>query len=216
MDIASIADIRTEYKKANLSETEAGADPILFFKKWFDEALHAQVREVNAMTLATVDAAMQVHARIVLLKSLEHNGFSFFTNYQSHKGLQLAQNPNAALVFFWPELERQVRVEGLVEKLSEAESDQYYNSRPLGSRIGAWVSPQSSIIESRAVLEEREAQFTKQFSTQEIYRPEYWGGFLLVPQLIEFWQGRASRLHDRICFERAHSNAEWIKNRLAP
>jgi pyridoxamine 5'-phosphate oxidase len=201
--------------QATLDEADLGENPIVFFEKWFAQADAAMVNEVNAMTLATVDDQSKPHARIVLLKAIDDKGFTFFTNYQSNKGKNLSVNPNAALVFFWPELERQVRIEGLIEKVSEAESDTYYLSRPRGSRLGAWASPQSSIIENRAVLEAKEKEFLEHFDGKEIHRPEHWGGYRLQPNRVEFWQGRSSRLHDRICFELDTTN-QWQKFRLAP
>jgi pyridoxamine 5'-phosphate oxidase len=213
---SSIAHIRKDYIQATLDEADLGVDPFSFFRKWFNEADLAQVNEVNAMTLATVDEQSKPHARIVLLKAIDDKGFTFFTNYTSNKGKNIAANPNAALVFFWPELERQVRIEGIIEQVTPAESDEYYLNRPRGSRLGAWASPQSSVIESRAVLEENEQQFLKHFEGKEIHRPEHWGGYRLVPNRIEFWQGRASRLHDRICFELETGQSQWNKFRLAP
>lgn len=213
--MSSIADIRKDYMQATLDEADLGENPIAFFEKWFAQADAAMVNEVNAMTLATVDAQSKPHARIVLLKAIDDKGFTFFTNYESNKGKNLSVNPNAALVFFWPELERQVRIEGIIEKVTEAESDSYYISRPRGSRLGAWASPQSSIIESRAVLEAREKEYHQHFDGKEIHRPEHWGGYRLFPNRVEFWQGRPSRLHDRICFELDASN-NWQKFRLAP
>lgn len=213
--MSSIADIRKDYMQATLDEADLGENPIVFFEKWFAQADVAMVNEVNAMTLATVDDQSKPHARIVLLKAIDDKGFTFFTNYQSNKGKNLSVNPNAALVFFWPELERQVRIEGLIEKVSEAESDTYYLSRPRGSRLGAWASPQSSIIENRAVLEAKEKEFLEHFDGKEIHRPEHWGGYRLKPNRVEFWQGRSSRLHDRICFELDTTN-QWQKFRLAP
>ncbi len=213
--MSSIADIRKDYMQATLDEADLGENPIVFFEKWFAQADAAMVNEVNAMTLATVDDQSKPHARIVLLKAIDDKGFTFFTNYQSNKGKNLSVNPNAALVFFWPELERQVRIEGLIEKVSEAESDTYYLSRPRGSRLGAWASPQSSIIENRAVLEAKEKEFLEHFDGKEIHRPEHWGGYRLKPNRVEFWQGRSSRLHDRICFELDTTN-QWQKFRLAP
>jgi pyridoxamine 5'-phosphate oxidase len=213
--LSSIADIRKDYMQATLDEADLGENPIVFFEKWFAQADAAMVNEVNAMTLATVDDQSKPHARIVLLKAIDDKGFTFFTNYQSNKGKNLSVNPNAALVFFWPELERQVRIEGLIEKVSVAESDTYYLSRPRGSRLGAWASPQSSIIENRAVLEAKEKEFLEHFDGKEIHRPEHWGGYRLQPNRVEFWQGRSSRLHDRICFELDTTN-QWQKFRLAP
>jgi pyridoxamine 5'-phosphate oxidase len=201
--------------QASLSEVEVGIEPILFFKKWFSEAESAEVHEVNAMTLATVDEFTKPHARIVLLKGVDDSGFTFFTNYQSAKGKNFEINPNAALVFFWPELERQVRIEGIVEKVSTTESDEYYLVRPRGSRLGAWASPQSEIISSRSILEENERNFEAQFEGKDIPRPEHWGGYRLKPTRIEFWQGRPSRMHDRICFE-ITKQGDWEKFRLAP
>lgn len=213
--MSSIADIRTEYKQASLDEQEVGSDPVGFFSKWFADAEMAAVNEVNAMTLATVDAQSRPHARIVLLKGVSNEGFTFFTNYQSTKGQNIAANPHAALVFFWPELERQVRIEGTIDKVSPAESDEYYHIRPRGSRLGAWASPQSSVIAERSVLEENEKELAARYEGKEIPRPEHWGGYRLHPVRIEFWQGRPSRLHDRICFEKDPSG-NWSKFRLAP
>ncbi|MBS1781993.1 MAG: pyridoxamine 5'-phosphate oxidase [Bacteroidetes bacterium] len=208
-----MADIRTDYRLAKLDENETGSDPLMFFARWFAEAEQADVREVNAMTLATVDNNFQPHARIVLLKALDKRGFVFFSNYDSDKGHQLDVKNAAALVFFWPELERQVRIEGLVEKISEAESDEYFLSRPEGSRIGAWASPQSRPISNRAEIEKNYSKYTKQFG-KNIPRPAFWGGFRVLPNRIEFWQGRSSRLHDRICF--TLYNDSWSRVRLAP
>lgn len=213
--MSSIADIRTDYKRASLDEQEVGSDPVPFFSKWFAEAELAAVNEVNAMTLATVDEQSRPHARIVLLKGVSNEGFTFFTNYQSTKGKNIAVNPHAALVFFWPELERQVRIEGTIDKVSAVESDEYYHIRPRGSRLGAWASPQSSVIAERSVLEQNEKELADRYEGKEIPRPEHWGGYRLHPVRIEFWQGRPSRLHDRICFEK-DSSGNWSKFRLAP
>lgn len=210
-----IADIRKDYTLHELSENDVASDPISQFNSWFQEAVEAKVNEPNAMSLGTsVDG--QPSVRIVLVKGVNEKGFSFFTNYQSAKGEQLKQNPKAALTFFWPELERQVRIEGVVEKLSEEASDTYYNSRPKGSRVGAWSSPQSQVIPGREVLEERVEEYTKQFeNTEDIPRPDFWGGFVLRPIMVEFWQGRPSRLHDRIRYHLSEDNS-WTIERLAP
>ena len=215
IDKKTLQNLRIEYSSSPIVETELDRNPFSFFGKWFDEAMAAEVREPNAMTLATATRDGVPSARIVLLKGADQNGFSFYSNYLSRKGKELAKNPFGCLVFFWPELERQVRIEGLIEKVSEAESDTYYLSRPRGSRLGAWASPQSSIIENRAVLEAKEKEFLEHFDGKEIHRPEHWGGYRLQPNRVEFWQGRSSRLHDRICFELDKTN-QWQKFRLAP
>ncbi len=207
----SIAAIRQDYSLSSLDEKDTGDNPVSFFAKWFAEAENAACLEVNAMTLASVDADGRPHARIVLLKGLENDQFEFYTNYRSHKGQELAANNNAALLFFWPELQRQVRVEGRVSKLSATQSDEYFYSRPIGSQIGAMASPQSEQIASRAVLEENVKNIEQ---INNIVRPGHWGGFALEPVLIEFWQGRSSRLHDRIVFEKKENI--WNKCRLAP
>lgn len=209
----NIADIRKDYRLAELDEVMTGDDPLAFFHKWFAEAEISKADEINAMTLATADEAGKPHARIVLLKGADERGFIFFTNYQSSKGLQLAANPYVALVLFWKELERQVRVEGIVERLTDAENDAYFQSRPAESRLGAWASPQSNIIPGREVLEAGFTRYSKEFE-DNIPRPPHWGGYRVVPVSIEFWQGRSSRLHDRILFERKEDG--WQKFRLAP
>ncbi len=210
----NIADIRKDYQLAALNEEATGDDPLVFFSKWFTEAQVAEVGEVNAFTLATVDAGNKPHARVVLLKALDEKGFTFFTNYNSAKGHDIAANPHAAAVFFWMELERQVRIEGRVEKVSGEESDIYFRSRPEGSRLGAWSSPQSSVILTRDVLDENYAKYAREFAT-EIPRPPHWGGYRIIPTKIEFWQGRASRMHDRILFTK-QEDGNWNKCRLAP
>jgi pyridoxamine 5'-phosphate oxidase len=209
-----IADIRVEYKLAALDEQTAGEDPLLFFQRWFQEAEASHIAEVNAMTLATVDDHHRPHARIVLLKGLDAQGFLFYTNYHSAKGRQIAANAGAALVFFWKELERQVRIEGIMEKTSDAESDAYFLSRPYGSRIGAWASPQSSVIENREVLDDNYQHYAQQYADGNVARPPHWGGYRLLPDYIEFWQGRTSRMHDRIAFIK--TAAGWDRHRLAP
>ncbi len=211
----SIADIRTEYKQQSLLEKDIEKNPFLQFKKWWDEAMHAGIDEVNAMTLATASSTGLPAARIVLLKGFDEKGFVFFTNYESFKGLQLDENPRACLVFFWKELERQVRITGLADKTTAEESDAYYNSRPAGSRIGAWASPQSRAIKNREWLEENEREYTDKFKNNAIERPAHWGGYRIQPVTIEFWQGRASRLHDRIQYT-LHENGDWVIERLAP
>lgn len=212
---STIADIRKDYKLRSLLEKDVDASAIGQFDKWWQEAIHSEIDEVNAMTLATASADGIPAARIVLLKGFDERGFVFFTNYDSFKGLQLAENPRACLVFFWKELERQVRITGLVEKVSAEESDIYFNSRPEGSRIGAWASPQSQVIENREWLEEREKTLVKDFSGKPLSRPAHWGGYRVKPINIEFWQGRPSRLHDRLQYSLQGDNT-WKIERLAP
>lgn len=207
----NIAAIRQDYSLSSLDEKETGDDPVLFFAKWFKEAEHADCTEVNAMTLATVDEQYRPHARIVLLKGMEHGQFVFYTNYKSNKGMELAANNNAALLFFWPELQRQVRVEGTITKVSPELSDEYFYSRPPASQIGAMASAQSSKIASRTILEQQVDELTRNGATS---RPAHWGGYALTPLSVEFWQGRSSRLHDRILFEK--DGLIWQKSRLAP
>ena len=222
----AIADIRKDYKLASLEEVDVASNPIDQFTRWWNEAVASQIDEVNAMTLATVNAAGVPAARIVLLKGYNPDGFIFFTNYESDKGKNLAQNPNAALVFFWKELERQIRIEGTVQKVSAEESDRYFNSRPASSRIGAWASPQSAVIENRLVIEQNVERYTSIFANDSIERPDHWGGYIVKPTSIEFWQGRSSRLHDRIRYKLETSgynaatdtrtDANWKIERLAP
>lgn len=207
----NIAAIRQDYSLSSLDEKDTGDNPVSFFAKWFSEAEAAACAEVNAMTLATVDAEGDPHARIVLLKGLEDGQFIFYTNYQSSKAQELEANANASLLFFWPELQRQVRVEGKVQKVTAQRSDEYFYSRPLGSRIGAVASPQSQKIASRQVLEDKVSYLEQQ---EHIARPDHWGGFALEPAKVEFWQGRSSRLHDRIVFQK--KGDIWQKYRLAP
>jgi pyridoxamine 5'-phosphate oxidase len=210
----NIADIRKDYKLQTLLEVDVSPDPFIQFGKWWEEAVNSAIDEVNAMTLATADKNNIPSARIVLLKGYDKNGFVFFTNYQSHKGKQLLQNPNACLVFFWKELERQIRITGTVEKISGQESDAYFSSRPAGSRIGAWASPQSSVIANRIVIEEKLKDFEQQFGDNNIPRPPHWGGYIVKPVQIEFWQGRPSRLHDRMQY--TLQEGSWVIERLAP
>jgi pyridoxamine 5'-phosphate oxidase len=211
----NIADIRKEYQLQTLREEEVAADPFVQFDHWWDDAVKSELDEANAMTLATASAAGIPAARIVLLKSVTENGFVFFTNYNSHKGKELEENPHACLVFFWKELERQVRISGRVEKISTGESDAYFNSRPAGSRIGAWASPQSSVIASREIIEANIEKYKKQFGDNDIVRPEHWGGYMVIPTMIEFWQGRPNRLHDRILYSKQAAGG-WKIERLAP
>ena len=208
-----IAQLRKNYTFGQLSETEVSSNPLDLFQVWFDQAVKAECPEPNSMTLATADSAGNPSARIVLLKGADSNGFSFFTNYESQKGKELATRPHAALLFHWHELERQVRIKGVVERVSAAESDAYFHSRPAASRIGAWASPQSSEIPNREFLEEAEKRFAADFGDKPP-RPEHWGGYRLRPTEIEFWQGRPSRLHDRIHYQ-LHG-AQWRITRLAP
>ena len=210
----NIADIRMDYMLAALDEETAGTDPIAFFSKWFKEAESARITEINAMTLATADAQNRPHARIVLLKGLDDRGFIFFTNYDSAKGQHIAENPNVSLLFFWKELERQVRIDGRIEKVPAEESDIYFHSRPEGSRLGAWASPQSREIPHRNILELNYSKYEAEFSGIKIPRPAHWGGYLVIPERIEFWQGRSSRMHDRILFKR--NGSSWHRSRLAP
>ena len=210
----SVSDLRQSYEKNVLLESQAASSPFEQFTRWFDEALAAEVPEPNAMTLATVRTDGQPAARIVLLKQVDARGFTFFTNYLSDKGRALAANPRAALLFHWVALERQVRIEGTVEKIDAAESDAYFQSRPLESRLGAWASEQSKEVPDRATLEASEARFAAQYGEQPP-RPPHWGGYRLVPQSIEFWQGRPSRLHDRIVFYR-QADGGWRIARLSP
>jgi pyridoxamine 5'-phosphate oxidase len=211
----TIADIRKDYKLASLSEGDVATDPIVQFEHWWHEAVNSQIEEVNAMTLATASCDGLPSARIVLLKDFNAKGFVFFTNYLSYKGTHLQENPRAALVFFWKELERQVRITGIVAKLPDAASVEYFHSRPIASQIGAAVSPQSQVIESREWLEERFTELFKTVTESPIERPTHWGGYIVKPVSIEFWQGRSSRLHDRIQYTLEQSGA-WKIERLAP
>jgi pyridoxamine 5'-phosphate oxidase len=210
MDLAAL---RNDYALRSLDESDVDADPFQQFHAWMREAIEAQALEPTAMTLATVDASGRPSARIMLLKGLDERGFVFYTNYASRKGGELAASPRAALVFFWRELERQVRVEGTVEKVSAEESDEYFGVRPLGSRIGAWASTQSAVIESRGWLEARVKEAAAKYG-ESPPRPPHWGGYRVIPAALEFWQGRQSRLHDRIAYARAGSG--WKRSRLSP
>jgi pyridoxamine 5'-phosphate oxidase len=215
--MTTLADLRKNYSRDSLDVADVDSDPVRQFETWFAQALDAQIPEPNAMTLATVDANGRPSARIVLIKGVDERGFVFFTNYDSRKGRELAGNPAASLLFHWIELERQVRIEGHVQKTSAEESDTYYHSRPLGSRIGAWASDQSQPLANREALEAREREIAAKYG-EEPPRPPHWGGYRLVPDVIEFWQGRPSRLHDRIVYSRKSASAgeAWNITRLAP
>jgi pyridoxamine 5'-phosphate oxidase len=209
----NIADLREEYKLARLDEGDVAPDPFDQFNRWFDEAVKAEHPILNAMTLATVSAEGRPSARIVLLKGVDNGGFVFFTNYKSRKGRELTANPSAALVFYWHQLEREVRIDGRVKKVSAQESETYFASRPLGSRHAAIASPQSEVVADRTVLETRFADAAKQYGEQPV-RPPHWGGYRLIPDAIEFWQGRPNRLHDRLLYTR--KGRSWQIERLAP
>jgi pyridoxamine 5'-phosphate oxidase len=209
----NIADLRKSYEKAELSEDASASDPLKQFERWLNEAIQSEVPEPNAMTVATVASNMRPSTRVVLIKGYDERGIVWYTNYNSRKGQELAGNPFAALQFHWVELERVVRIEGRMEKISEADSDAYFHSRPLDSRIGAWASPQSQVIDGRTVLVTNAAKYAAQFMLNPP-RPPHWGGYRLVPDEWQFWQGRKSRLHDRLRYRL--SEGDWIRERLAP
>ena len=211
--MTKLADLRKSYMKGSLSEEDVQPNPIDQFKIWFEQAQHAELPEPNAMTVASVDQNGKPSARVVLIKEVTQKGFVFFTNYESRKGQALLTNPHAALLFFWPELERQIRIEGSVEKISDQESDEYFHSRPLDSRIGAWASPQSKVISGRGELVAKAAEYALKFALNPP-RPPHWGGFRVKPEAAEFWQGRPSRLHDRIHYTLEQNT--WKIERLAP
>ncbi len=210
----SLADLRKDYQLASLSETDVAGDPFTQFSLWFEQALKADVAEANAMSLATVNPQGQPSSRIVLIKEFDQRGFTWFTNHDSSKGHDLASNPQAALLFFWSALERQVRIEGRIEKISEEDNDLYFHSRPLGSRHSACASQQSQPIANRALLEQQLAAVVSEFP-EHPPRPEHWGGYRLVPERLEFWQGRSSRLHDRIVYS-LQPDGSWAISRLQP
>ena len=211
----SIADLRKDYTLEDLNEEEIDPNPFIQFKIWFNQSVAAQLPEPNAMTLATCTPDGKPSARMVLLKDIDERGFVLFTNYKSQKGQEISVNPHAALVFWWAELERQVRIVGTVEKISSAQSDSYFEVRPPFSRLGAWASNQSEVISSRDVLETQLIEFQRQYENQEVPRPPHWGGFRVIPQEIEFWQGRSSRLHDRLRYTLV-DNGNWKIERLSP
>ena len=210
-----LASIRKEYSLQSLEINQVAKDPFLQFSQWLKEAVEAEVLEVNAMCLSTVSKDGFPNSRVVLLKELDE-GFVFFTNYESAKGKELESNPKASLTFFWAEIERQVRIVGTVSKVSTGESDAYFLSRPYGSQLGAWASPQSQEIVSRDVIETNQKDLERKFTELAIIRPPHWGGYRLVPHRVEFWQGRPSRLHDRICYEKVLGSSSWEVVRLAP
>jgi pyridoxamine 5'-phosphate oxidase len=213
--MSRIADIRKDYMLKSLSEIDAKPNAIEQFTAWWQDALKSEIDEVNASTLCTSSITGKPSGRIVLLKGYDENGFVFFTNYNSNKAKDLEANPQACMVFFWKELERQVKIEGTVKKITAAENDEYFFSRPVGSQIGAWSSPQSTVIASREVIEKNVEKYTKEFETNPITRPPHWGGYRLTPNCMEFWQGRPSRLHDRLQYT-LQENRLWKIERLAP
>lgn len=209
-----INSLRHDFTKQTLDIKDVNADPVLQFEKWFKEAVNSKVNEPNAMGISTVSIEGKPSSRIVLLRNFDENGFIFYTNYNSKKGTDISKNPHAAVLFFWPELERQVRIEGTLRKQTSEESTRYFNSRPRESKLGAWTSEQSKPITDRSVLDKAYEENSKKFPDDEIPRPEYWGGYVLKPTSVEFWQGRASRLHDRILYTQEKEN--WKIERLSP
>lgn len=213
----NIADLRKDYNKSELLETDVATNPLVQFKQWFQIAMDSNILEPTAMQIATVSSSGQPSMRTVLLKGINEQGIIFYTNYNSRKGQELANNNKIAVHFFWDVLEKQVRMEGIAERISEQASDQYFNSRPKGSRIGAWASPQSSVIDDRAVLRQNVDQLNQQYQhTDQVPRPPHWGGYVVKAHYFEFWQGRSSRLHDRICYTYQIQNNSWQIQRLAP
>ena len=210
----NVADLREEYRGAGLNESDLDANPVEQFRRWFDEALAANLHEPNAMTIATATPDGQPSARIVLLKGYDERGFVFYSNYDGRKGRELEENPRCALLFYWGELERQVRIEGRAGRVPDRESDVYFASRPRGSRLGAWASAQSREVEGRGVLEDRLRELEAEYEGREVPRPPFWGGYRVEPDLFEFWQGRENRLHDRLVYRR--SEGSWKVARLQP
>jgi pyridoxamine 5'-phosphate oxidase len=213
--MSTIADIRKDYMLQRFLEADAKAGAIEQFTAWWQDAVNSEIDEINALTLCTSTTDGKPSGRIVLLKGYDEDGFVFFTNYNSNKGNTLAANPQACMVFFWKELERQIRIDGAIEKISAEENDAYYFSRPAGSQVGAWASPQSSVIENREVIEKNVEKYEKEFAEKPISRPPHWGGYRLKPTCIEFWQGRPSRLHDRLKYT-LQDSGQWKIERLAP
>jgi pyridoxamine 5'-phosphate oxidase len=207
-------DLREEFSSEPLDEKSVPSNPLDIFQKWYKEAQDVKIYEPNAFALATADKNAAPFVRMLLLKGFNDAGFTFFTNYNSHKGIHIFDNPQGAMVFYWGELERQVRITGSIEKLIDAESDKYFETRPVGSRLGAWASPQSQVIEDRSWLEAKHFEFRQQFKHGQVPRPKNWGGYLLIPDTIEFWQGRPNRLHDRIEYYR--DGVDWRIRRLSP
>lgn len=209
-----ISSSRKEYELGELKPEEMETDPLVQFSKWMHEAIEAEVEEPHAMIVATANRAGDVSARVALLRNVDQHGFAFFTNYESHKGHDLAENPRAALVFYWAKMERQIRITGSITKISPAESDQYFRDRPRSHQLSAWVSHQSQPVADRHELNKKMREMEHRFLHHEVTRPEYWGGYHLMPDVVEFWQGRPNRLHDRLCYR--HADGKWTLGRLSP